>query len=173
MAFTTIIVHYCDKEKSLHPGRGPPEYFKRKDRELDIHILESGAYRQLKERGLCDGGIVPRFFGTMDKFHPRQCLPYLKAFVNDEYFPSAIFLDYTPNMEMIQLHNYTRERTDDLIRGIQEIPKVLLRYHKDPKSQKSDGCKERPEKEESYLDRLQPRRDLRPRTHYGETKALH
>lgn len=44
-----------------HHGRGPPEYYEPKDRELDIHILESKAYRRLKQQGLCDLGIVPTF----------------------------------------------------------------------------------------------------------------
>ncbi|OJD10518.1 hypothetical protein AJ78_08492, partial [Emergomyces pasteurianus Ep9510] len=89
----------------VHHGRGPPLPYERKDRELDIHVLESTAYRRLKARGVFDKGVVPQFLGTMDKFDPKLCQPHLKKFLEDEYPPSALFLEYIPNMEMINLHN--------------------------------------------------------------------
>lgn len=46
------------------------------DRELDIHVLESRAYQRLKGHGLWDCGIVLQFYGVIEKFHPRQYLPY-------------------------------------------------------------------------------------------------
>lgn len=52
-----------------------PRILRAQDREVDIHILESKAYRRLKQRGLCDLGTVPHFFGTLPKFDPGQCLP--------------------------------------------------------------------------------------------------
>ncbi|KAJ6031744.1 hypothetical protein N7540_002476 [Penicillium herquei] len=32
----------------VHHGTGPRQYYDSKDRELDIHVLESTAYRRLK-----------------------------------------------------------------------------------------------------------------------------
>lgn len=59
-------------------------------------------------------------------------------FLEDEYpsppppRPSAILLEYIPNLEMIHLQNYTTKRMDRLIEGIREIHKAEVR-HKNPK----------------------------------------
>lgn len=115
--------------KWQHHGRGPPLPYERKDRELDIHVLESTAYRRLKARGVCDKGIVPQFLGTMDKFDPKLCQPHLRKFLEDEYPPSALFLEYIPNMEMVKLHNYTEARMNNLLRGIREIHKAGVEHN--------------------------------------------
>jgi tRNA A-37 threonylcarbamoyl transferase component Bud32 len=70
--------------------------------------------------------------GTIEKFDSRQCQPFLNTFVDDKYPPSAIFLEYIPNLEMINLHNCTQKRLDSLVRHIQEIHKASIR-HRDPK----------------------------------------
>ncbi|KAL4778626.1 hypothetical protein BJX76DRAFT_342755 [Aspergillus varians] len=102
------------------------------DRELDIHVLETTAYRRMREKGLCDRGIVPHFLGSMRKFDPSSCKPYLRKFLEDEYPPSALFLEYIPNMETIHLGNFTPQRAEKLVQGIREIHKALV-LHKDPK----------------------------------------
>ncbi|CAI7652094.1 unnamed protein product [Penicillium glandicola] len=91
----------------VHHGRGPRCYYEPEDVELDIHVLEATAYTRLKEQGLCDRGIVPDFLGSMRKFDPALCQPHLKKFLDDEYPPSAIFLEYIAGLEMIILDNYT------------------------------------------------------------------
>ncbi|TPX20461.1 hypothetical protein DIZ76_016350 [Coccidioides immitis] len=68
----------------------------------------------------------------MDKFDPGPCQPYLHAFANDEYPPSAIFLEYIPNLEMLDLNNYTQARMNKFLEGIREIHKALVE-HGDPK----------------------------------------
>ena len=95
-------------------------------------MLETTAYTRLKDRGLCDRGIVPNFLGSMRKFDPSACLPHLKMFLDDEYLPNAIFLEYITGVEMITLENYTQQRMDNIISGIQQIHKTLVR-HRDPK----------------------------------------
>ncbi|EEH39042.2 hypothetical protein PAAG_01504 [Paracoccidioides lutzii Pb01] len=104
----------------------------RKDRELDIHVLESTAYQRLKERGLCGRGVIPHFFGMTEKFDPQSCQPYLKMFLHDKYLPSAIFLEYIPNLEMIHLHNYSQKRMANFIKGLREIHEAGVQ-HRDPK----------------------------------------
>ncbi|PGH26459.1 hypothetical protein AJ80_01772 [Polytolypa hystricis UAMH7299] len=112
----------------VHHGRGPPKHNERQDRELDMHVIESTAYRRLKEQGVCEKGIVPKFFGTMDKFDPKPCHPGLDDFINDEYPPSAIFLEYIPNLEMFQRHNYTKARMDNCLMGIRKIHEALVEH---------------------------------------------
>ncbi|KAJ5083950.1 hypothetical protein NUU61_008529 [Penicillium alfredii] len=115
----------------VHHGRGSPKYYEPLDRELDIHILESTAYMRLKERGLCEKGIVPYFLGSIRKFDPSLCQPHLKPFLEDEYLPSAIFLRYIPNLQMLDLRNYTPQRMKNLVSCIAEIHKALV-WHGDP-----------------------------------------
>ena len=115
-----------------HHGRGPRRYYEPEDRELDIHVLESTAYTRLKDRGLCDRGIVPNYLGSIRKFDPSLCQPHLKMFLDDEYPPSAIFLEYIAGLEMISLDNYTQQRLDNFVEGIRQIHKVLV-LHRDPK----------------------------------------
>ncbi|KAK9576807.1 hypothetical protein V6Z93_010257 [Aspergillus fumigatus] len=116
----------------VHHGRGPRRYYEPEGRELDIHVLECSAYRRLKEHGLCDSGLVPNFLGSMRKFDPHLCQPHLNSFLYDEHLPSAIFLDYIPDLEMINIHNCTEKRLNNLITGVQEIHRALVR-HRDPK----------------------------------------
>ncbi|KAL4926311.1 uncharacterized protein BDV17DRAFT_283429 [Aspergillus undulatus] len=95
----------------VHHGRGTREDHD-PNRELDIHILETTAYRRMLSKGLCDqgNGIVPRFLG---------------------YTPSALFLEYIPNMEMIDIHNFTSQRADRLVLYIRKIHEALV-LHNDP-----------------------------------------
>lgn len=128
-----------------HHGRGPPKYYEPQDRELDIHILESTAYRRLKERDLCDRGVIPHFFGTMRKFDPSSCQPHLRHFVEDEYPPSAIFMEYIPGLEMITLENYTEKRVANLLDAIRQIHKAFVR-HKDVKPRNMMVVKDTPDR---------------------------
>ncbi|KAK9366983.1 hypothetical protein V1509DRAFT_641104 [Lipomyces kononenkoae] len=96
----------------VHHGRGPRRYYEPENRELDIHVLEFTVYVRLKDRGLCDRGIVPNFLGSMRKFDASLWQPHLQMFLDDEYPPSTIFLEYINGLEMIGLHNYTQRRMD-------------------------------------------------------------
>ncbi|KKA19530.1 hypothetical protein T310_6487 [Rasamsonia emersonii CBS 393.64] len=129
----------------VHHGRGPRKYYEPKDRELDIHVLESTAYRRLKQHGLCDRGLVPQFYGTIEKIDPWCYQPDLKDFLEDIYPPSAILLEYIPDLEMIQLQNYTNKRMDNLIEGLKELHKALIR-HGDPKPRNMMVVKNDPER---------------------------
>ncbi|KAI9924689.1 hypothetical protein ASPWEDRAFT_172348 [Aspergillus wentii DTO 134E9] len=128
----SIIFLVTIRNITQHHGRGPRLYYESANRELDIHIVEATAYHRLKQFGLCDRGIVPNFLGTMRKFNPSLCRPHLDTFLEDEYPPSAIFLEYIPGLEMIYLNNYTPQRMDNLVTGIQEIHKAGV-LHADPK----------------------------------------
>ncbi|OQE35385.1 hypothetical protein PENCOP_c013G00037 [Penicillium coprophilum] len=82
-----------------HHERGPRRYYEPEGRELDIHVLQTTAYTRLKEKGLCDCGIVPDFLGSMGNFDPTLCQPDLKNFRGDEYPPSAMFLEYIGTLD--------------------------------------------------------------------------
>lgn len=107
-----------------HHGRGPPE----EDDRTDYHAIEARAYRRLKETGLCARGIVPDFYGTMNKFDPKRCTKRLRGFIRakERSFPNALFIEYIPNMEMLELHNYTEERLDKFVANLREIHDVAF-----------------------------------------------
>lgn len=56
----------------------------------------------------------------------QQFRPHLDMFLEDEYAPSGVFLEYIPNIQMILPHYYTRERVENFINGIQEIHKAMI-----------------------------------------------
>ncbi|EEH43987.2 uncharacterized protein PADG_00276 [Paracoccidioides brasiliensis Pb18] len=102
----------------VHHGRGPRRYYEPKDPAKGARAVWSG--------------VIPHFLGLMEKFDPQLCQPYLKMFLHDKYLPSAIFLEYIPNLEMIHLHNYSQKRMDNFIKGLREIHEAGVR-HRDPK----------------------------------------
>ncbi|PLB46855.1 hypothetical protein P170DRAFT_511529 [Aspergillus steynii IBT 23096] len=129
----------------VHRGRGPRRYYEPEDRELDIHVLESTAYRRLKDRGLCDSGIVPNFLGAIRNLDPSLYGSNLSMFWGDKYPPSAIFLEYIPNVEMIHLHNFTEKRMDGFIQGIHEIHQASV-CHLDPRPRNMMVVRDDPER---------------------------
>lgn len=96
------------------------------DREIDPYICESNAYRRLKEHGICDKRIVPQLYGILERLDVQQFQPHLEMSLEDEYAPSAIFLEYIPGIQMIFPHHYTREPLENFTNGIQEIHKAMV-----------------------------------------------
>jgi hypothetical protein len=52
----------------------------------------------LTEAGVCARGITPQFYGTIEGIDVKKCHPHLDEFLKDEYPPTAILLEYIPNM---------------------------------------------------------------------------
>ncbi|KAL1985871.1 hypothetical protein VTN96DRAFT_7249 [Rasamsonia emersonii] len=117
----------------------PPE------RETNIYICEPTAYRRLKKHGLCDCGIVPQFYGTMERLDLRLFQPHLKMLLDDKYPPNAVFLECIPNMEMLLPQNYTRKRMENLVHGIREIHRALV-LHCDAKPRNMMVVRDDPER---------------------------
>lgn len=81
----------------------------------------------------------------MRKFDPSLCEPHLDAFLDDEYLPSAIFIEYIPGMEMLDIETCTEPRFNNIIQGIKEIHKALVE-HGDPKPRNIMVFKDDPER---------------------------
>ncbi|KAL5362568.1 hypothetical protein BJX96DRAFT_102830 [Aspergillus floccosus] len=139
-----VVVRDVTCVMKVHHGIGPREFYDPDDRELDIHVCESSAYRRLSSHGLCDKGLVPKYFGSMRKFDPGLCEPHLDAFLDDEYPPSAIFMEYIPGLEMIDIDTCTEARFNNMILGIKEIHKALVQ-HGDPNPRNIMVFKDDPE----------------------------
>ncbi|PGH13971.1 alpha-L-arabinofuranosidase axhA [Polytolypa hystricis UAMH7299] len=88
------------------------------------------AYRQLTQAGVCARGIAPQFYGTIENIDPTPCLPHNRAFVKDEYLPTAILLEYIPNMKELNWTNCNEKRMQNFVLGLNAIHDALV-YHDD------------------------------------------
>ncbi|ERF76539.1 hypothetical protein EPUS_09175 [Endocarpon pusillum Z07020] len=65
-------------------------------RDLDRYRSEARAYVNLKKSGLCDRGIVPKLYGFIESFDPKNFERVLHSFLRDKHCPNAILLEYLP-----------------------------------------------------------------------------
>ncbi|KKZ64681.1 hypothetical protein EMCG_01369 [[Emmonsia] crescens] len=113
----------------VHHGREPKDPFVGPiNLKPNIFVRESTAYRRFKESGICAKGITPDFYGTLENIDPKLCLPHLRHFAKDDHPPTAIFMEYIPNMKEVHWSNYTPERMQNFIQGIDEIHRALVHH---------------------------------------------
>ncbi|PMB66127.1 hypothetical protein BM221_008329 [Beauveria bassiana] len=91
------------------------------DEEPCLFLREFKAYKLVKERGFCDRGVVPDFYGIVREIDVLLW-PFLSPFVNDKFRPDAVFIEYIPNAEPCQISNFSE---DNLARFAQ----VLSEFH--------------------------------------------
>ncbi|KAL3471744.1 hypothetical protein BJX99DRAFT_236901 [Aspergillus californicus] len=118
-----FLVHIEDNPYFLkvHHGQGPRESWQNPNREVNIHTCEVSAYKRLQEHGICNRGVTPKFYGSIDDIDPKLYAPHLDDFLEDEYPPSALLLEYIPNMTPLHFENYSKARADNFLKGINEI----------------------------------------------------
>ncbi|PGH02857.1 hypothetical protein AJ79_07513 [Helicocarpus griseus UAMH5409] len=112
----------------VHHSQGPKQYWDSEIRETNIFVCESTAYRRLTQAGVCARGITPQFYGTIENIDPTRCLPHLHAFVKDEHPPTAILLEYIPNMETLTWSNYSGKRMENFVDGLNAIHDALVSH---------------------------------------------
>lgn len=66
--------------------------------------------------------------GVIENIDPALWQPHLRAFVEDEYRPTAILLEYIPNMEELHWSNYTEKRMRNFVDGMKEIHGALIEH---------------------------------------------
>ena len=109
--------HYYERDPHSSPSR-----------ETIPYVCEATAYRRLKEFGVCDSGIVPQFYGTIENLDARQCMPHLYMFLDDKGPPNAILMEYIPNMQPLHPTNYSKRRMENFINGIEQIHRALVEH---------------------------------------------
>ncbi|KAB8263534.1 hypothetical protein BDV32DRAFT_118827 [Aspergillus pseudonomiae] len=114
----------------VYHDRGPSEYDP-PDREVNLFISESTAYHRMKSKGLCERGVVPDFYGIMKNIQPALC-PNLYMFFHDILPPNAIFIEYIPNLQSIDLSNFSVQRLAKLREILDDIHRVQV-LHGDAK----------------------------------------
>ncbi|EEP76848.1 predicted protein [Uncinocarpus reesii 1704] len=111
--------------KVLVLGWTPP------NRETNIFICESTAYRRLKAKRLYEKGLVPDFYGEMENLDPDLWRPHLDSFLRDELRPCAVVLEYIPKLQKMQLSNFSEARAAEFRAIFLEIQQAHV-YHGDP-----------------------------------------
>ncbi|EER40594.1 conserved hypothetical protein [Histoplasma capsulatum var. duboisii H88] len=114
----------------VHHGQGPKQPWDSKICETNLFICEATVYRCLTHAGVCARGITPQFYGTIENNDSTQCLPHLELFVQVEYPPTAILLEYIPNMKELRWINYNESRMQNFVNGLNAIHNALV-YHND------------------------------------------
>ncbi|KAK9366645.1 hypothetical protein V1509DRAFT_231242 [Lipomyces kononenkoae] len=101
------------------------------DREVNLFVCESTAYRRMKAKGLCKRGVVPDFYGTVVNIQPTLW-PDLHMFLKDKLPPNAVLIEYIPNMQPIDLSNFSEHYLAKLSQILNDIHQARV-LHGDPK----------------------------------------
>lgn len=100
-------------------------------RDFDRYRSEARAYVNLKKSGLCDRGIVPKLYGLVESLDPKIFERELRSFLRDKHFPNAILLEYLPDASSMNYLNYSEERMNIAIEGMQQIHELASVQHRD------------------------------------------
>lgn len=85
---------------------------------------------RLVEHGICDMGLIPRYYNFLEKLDVERWGRNLAAFSKDKHPPNAIFIEHIPNMKPPDLELYSASRMSAFIHGLQLIHAVLV-LHRD------------------------------------------
>jgi hypothetical protein len=77
----------------LFHDNGDPGYTE-KGRDLNRFRCELNAYEKLLASGVYAGGLVPKFYGYIDRMDPAAFRPAFQHFARDKLKPRAILLEY-------------------------------------------------------------------------------
>ncbi|PYI07017.1 hypothetical protein BO78DRAFT_314175, partial [Aspergillus sclerotiicarbonarius CBS 121057] len=117
----------CVLKVPLPAGRRPRAL----RREIDPFKCESTAFIRLLEHGLCDRGYIPYFYGLVEHIQPANHLPHLQDFLGDTTCPNAVLMEYIPNLQSINLSNFSEKRIHRLQQILLEVHRAGV-YHGDP-----------------------------------------
>lgn len=121
--FTRILLN------SQFHDNGEPGFTK-KGRDLNRFRCELNAYRNLHLFGACEQGVVPYYYGYIDRLDPARFQPHLNHFMNDIHGPKAILLEYLQDTEELNCVNYSDDCLQAAIVGLRRIHSALI-HHRD------------------------------------------
>ncbi|KAE8151285.1 hypothetical protein BDV25DRAFT_139003 [Aspergillus avenaceus] len=76
-------------------------------------------------------GVIPNFYGTIRNIQPAAW-PNLHMFLDDALLPNAILIEYIPNLQSIDLSNFSVKRLAKLREILDSIHQAQV-LHGDPK----------------------------------------
>ncbi|KAJ5783525.1 uncharacterized protein N7518_009202 [Penicillium psychrosexuale] len=120
----------------------------------DLFTNESRAYSRLKAGGFCERGSVPDFYGVVENIDPeaKGWQPQLKKFHNKTFpegldlkaRPNGVLMEYIPDLNMIDISNYTEQRAHKLKQLLAEIHKAgILHFDLYPRNMLIQGDSDR------------------------------
>ncbi|PYH98264.1 hypothetical protein BO71DRAFT_345219 [Aspergillus ellipticus CBS 707.79] len=129
-ASTIFEIRMCGRTHvmKLFHDNGDPGHTKR-GRDLNRFGCELNAYRNLRQFGVCERGLVPFFFGWIDRVDPSAFHPQLKHFTSDKFHPRAIVLEYLVDAEKLNCVNYSEGLFRYAVDGIKEIHNARIHHH--------------------------------------------
>ncbi|KAH7305456.1 hypothetical protein B0I35DRAFT_516291 [Stachybotrys elegans] len=96
------------------------------EREHDVFNREVTSYRRLKQHGLCARRVVPDFYGAVTQMQLADWHQMLHSFKEDEVPPCAIFIEYIPDLHMIDLTNFSEARLAKFLQILDEIHNLRI-----------------------------------------------
>ncbi|OAR01780.1 hypothetical protein LLEC1_03329 [Akanthomyces lecanii] len=100
------------------------------DEEVRLFLRESRAYRLLKDKGFCERGVIPNFYGTIERIDVGLW-PDLCDFKGDLLPPDAVLLEYIPNVERCGIENFSEDNLSRFSLVLREFHELGL-LHGDP-----------------------------------------
>jgi hypothetical protein len=100
------------------------------NRDINVFRCETNAYRRLKAKGFCTRGIIPDFYGVIECIDLKEWRPHLDMFRDDSWPPSAVLIEYVPDMHQIGLSTFSKSRLTSLRAILGEIHNAKV-YHGD------------------------------------------
>lgn len=115
----------------FHVNKDPG--FTSKGRDLCRYRCEIEAYKLLSAAEICEQGFVPKLQALFEDIDPLTptLTPHLNTFLGDLHHPCAILLEYLPHAEPLNCENYTQDRIQRAILGIQAVHRARV-LHNDP-----------------------------------------
>ena len=80
---------------------------------------------------MCDRGYIPKYYGAVEQINPVNHLPHLQVFLQDTIYPNAVLMEYIPNIQSIDLSNFSEKKIRQLHQILLEIHQAGV-YHGDP-----------------------------------------
>jgi hypothetical protein len=74
-------------------------------------------------------GYVPNFYGNINNLELKLWQPHLDMFLPDTNLPSAIFLEYIPDLCQLHLGTYSKERMEKFRKAIIAINDALVMHN--------------------------------------------
>lgn len=111
---------------SVHSKSVPP------DTGIELYMREKSAYEKLYRSGICSQGTVPNYFGFLEHIDARRWEPELPAFAPDEHPLNALFIEYIPGTQMLDIDTFSKARMKKFLDGLKIIHKAHV-LHGDPR----------------------------------------
>ncbi|KAH8426547.1 uncharacterized protein LDX57_004283 [Aspergillus melleus] len=114
---------------------------------MNPFVRESSAYRRLKEKGFCERGAIPYFYGIVTNIQ-SDLWPKISTLFDDGWPLNAVLLEYIDNMHQMDLSTFSEARLSQLERILHDIHEAgVLHGDTDPRNiMVCPGCDGKPDR---------------------------